>query len=71
MDREFKTADCCLNCESRALGMRATHNGIECTVDGEIRSGRLICSLYKRSLRKDIRSGENKILNAVRRNVSA
>lgn len=62
-ERTFTTANCCLNCEFRDSGYRPSHSKILCTLDGEPRCDRLICSAYRRSQRPSIVGGENKILN--------
>lgn len=66
MTRDFKTADCCMNCIHRETGqyvIRPSHNKITCLLDGEPRSIRIICSMYSRTENPYIIGGENKILN--------
>lgn len=63
-DRDFKTVDCCLNCEHREYAVRKS---VFCKVDETFRSSCLVCNQYKKTSNKMIIDGERRILHRLKK----
>lgn len=61
-NRNFRIAECCLNCDHREFKIR---NSIICDVDGEETPGRVICDLYTPTTKYRVTGGERRILNVL------